>query len=147
MTQPNQFQTWNKSSSVAPSYGNYYGRSKVDCGDEGAFNRSLQSACATDLSPHHQPAQNSSTLLQQQLNEPLLPFSATPNNLLDYSQPPAKANHKFTLFTKLSNFHKLNAFDSLLNSSGPVADFGDVEDLSSDEKRQGLKKLLEQAMR
>ena len=104
----------------------------------------MQTGCATDLSPHHQI---SSTLLQQQLNEPLLPFSATPNNLLDYSQPPAKANHKFTLFTKLSNYHKLNAFDNLLNSAGPAADFGDIEDLSSDEKRHGMKKLLEQAIR
>lgn len=50
---------------------------------------------------------------------------------------------KFSIFSQLSNLNKISAFDNLLlNASMSIED----EDLNGD-KRQGMRKLMEQAIR
>ena len=50
---------------------------------------------------------------------------------------------KFSIFSQLLNLNKINAFDNLLLNASMTFD---DDDLNSD-KRQGMKKLMEQAIR
>lgn len=50
---------------------------------------------------------------------------------------------KFSVFSQLLNLNKINAFDNLLRNSTMILD---DDDLNS-EKRQGIKKIMEQAIR
>lgn len=59
------------------------------------------------------------------------------------SPKPSQSGTKFSIFSQLLNLNKINAFDNLLlNASVSLDD----EDLNSD-KRQGIRKLMEQAIR
>lgn len=64
----------------------------------------------------------------------------------DEQQPSPKTSQsvsKFSIFSQLLNLNKINAFDNLLlNASVSLDD----EDLNTD-KRQGIRKLMEQAIR
>lgn len=64
---------------------------------------------------------------------------------IDSDQPstkPSPSGTKFSIFSQLLNLNKINAFDNLLlNASVSLED----EDLNSD-KRQGIRKLMEQAI-
>jgi hypothetical protein len=78
-----------------------------------------------------------------------IPVTSSSNNLgpqIDSEQPTSKPSQngaKFSIFSQLLNLNKINAFDNLLlNASMSLED----EELSSD-KRQGIKKLMEQAIR
>lgn len=65
---------------------------------------------------------------------------------IESDQPSSKSSQsatKFSIFSQLLNLNKINAFDNLLlNASVSLDD----EDLNSD-KRQGIRKLMEQAIR
>lgn len=66
---------------------------------------------------------------------------------IDSEQPssckPSPSGTKFSIFSQLLNLNKINAFDNLLlNASVSLDD----EDLNND-KRQGIRKLMEQAIR
>lgn len=50
---------------------------------------------------------------------------------------------KFSIFSQLLNLNKINAFDTLLLNSSMSLDDDDL----NNEKRQGMKKLMEQAIR
>lgn len=76
------------------------------------------------------------------------PVSASANALID-NEPVASTNKgslngtKFSIFSQLINLNKINAFDNLLlNASMSLDD----DDFSCD-KRQGMRKLMEQAIR
>lgn len=78
-----------------------------------------------------------------------IPVTSSSNNLgpqIDSDQPtnkPSQNGAKFSIFSQLLNLNKINAFDNLLlNASMSLED----EELSSD-KRHGIKKLMEQAIR
>lgn len=59
-------------------------------------------------------------------------------------QPPPHHNGtKFSIFSQLLNLNKINAFDNLLLNASLTLD---DDDLNGD-KRQGMKKLMEQAIR
>lgn len=64
---------------------------------------------------------------------------------IDFDPPsskPSSSGTKFSIFSQLLNLNKINAFDNLLlNASVSLDD----EDLNSD-KRQGIRKLMEQAI-
>lgn len=66
--------------------------------------------------------------------------------LIDSEHPSiksAQSGTKFSIFSQLLNLNKINAFDNLLlNASVSLDD----EDLNND-KRQGIRKLMEQAIR
>jgi hypothetical protein len=76
------------------------------------------------------------------------PINSTNNVLhqIEGEQPVAKSalnGTKFSIFSQLLNLNKINAFDNLLlNASMSL----DEEDLNGD-KRLGMKKLMEQAIR
>lgn len=77
------------------------------------------------------------------------PVTSTNNVIsqIDSEQPPSSKSSqsatKFSIFSQLLNLNKINAFDNLLlNASVSLDD----EDLNSD-KRQGIRKLMEQAIR
>lgn len=65
---------------------------------------------------------------------------------IDSEHPSPKSSQigtKFSIFSQLLNLNKINAFDNLLlNASVSLDD----EDMNND-KRQGLRKLMEQAIR
>lgn len=65
---------------------------------------------------------------------------------IDNEHPSTKSSQigtKFSIFSQLLNLNKINAFDNLLlNASVSLDD----EDMNND-KRQGLRKLMEQAIR
>ncbi|XP_070491909.1 homeobox protein 2 [Chironomus tepperi] len=76
------------------------------------------------------------------------PVSASTNNVLIDNEPVNATNKgslngtKFSIFSQLINLNKINAFDNLLlNASMSLDD----DDFSSD-KRQGMRKLMEQAI-
>ena len=76
------------------------------------------------------------------------PVSASANNVLVENEPAASNKSslngtKFSIFSQLINLNKINAFDNLLlNASMSLDD----DDFSCD-KRQGMRKLMEQAIR
>lgn len=121
---PNQFYRKNDSDSTL---------SKVKNGDAGpsASNMSLLSP-QFDMSNDSQsyPASVSAA------NNPISPSEAEQSKL-------SQSGSKFSIFSQLLNLNKINAFDNLLlNASVSL----DEEDLNHD-KRQGIRKLMEQAIR
>lgn len=69
--------------------------------------------------------------------------SATQIETEHLSNKPSQSGTKFSIFSQLLNLNKINAFDNLLlNASVSLDD----EDMNND-KRQGLRKLMEQAIR
>lgn len=77
------------------------------------------------------------------------PVTSSNNNCAPQSEPEhpttksAQSATKFSIFSQLLNLNKISAFDNLLlNASVSLDD----EDLNND-KRQGIRKLMEQAIR
>lgn len=80
----------------------------------------------------------------QSYQTPVTSSNGNSNHQNDSDQPsPKSIGTKFSIFSQLLNLNKINAFDNLLlNASVSLDD----EDLNND-KRQGIKKLMEQAIR
>jgi hypothetical protein len=58
---------------------------------------------------------------------------------------PNSTNQKFSIFSKLNNVHKINAFDNLLIAATSTSILEDGEDLT-EEKKSNTQKLMEQSI-
>lgn len=95
------------------------------------------------------PQSSTSTSHPFDLNNEHYQSPASTNNVLVENEPVVGSNKgsingtKFSIFSQLINLNKINAFDNLLlNASMSLDD----DDFSCD-KRQGMRKLMEQAIR
>ena len=133
MAHPNPFQPWKfyrkNETDISTAY------NKVKNGDSGSL------ASNSNIQPHHFEMIDS-----QPYQIPVTSSSSNngPNSETDQSSSkPSLNGTKFSIFSQLLNLNKINAFDNLLlMSSMSLED----EELSVD-KRQGIRKLMEQAIR
>jgi hypothetical protein len=138
MTQ-NPFQPWKQNFSL-PSQ--FYRKSDTDILTTiGKVKNGDAGASATSARPFELGSES------QAYGMPVTSSSSSLGPPVDSDQPqtPKVSSNgaKFSIFSQLLNLNKINAFDNLLlNASMSLDD----EELSSD-KRQGIKKLMEQAIR
>lgn len=97
----------------------------------------LQS-CSNNLPAHSHSFELSN---ESQQNYPPA-VSSTEEQLQQQQQQKSSSNPKFSIFNQLNNLHKVNAFDNLLNATTNPDD----EELD-DDKKQGMRLLMEQAIR
>lgn len=138
MTQ-NPFQPWKQNFNLPNQF--YHRKSDTDLpstmknGDGGPSVSNLsamshQYDLSSDSQSYHAPVTSSNG-------------NSNPQNDSDQQPSPKSSGTKFSIFSQLLNLNKINAFDNLLlNASVSLDD----EDLNSD-KRQGIRKLMEQAIR
>lgn len=86
----------------------------------------------SDSQPHYQSPTTNNALTQIENDQPVQSNSKNSLN-----------GTKFSIFSQLLNLNKINAFDNLLLNASMSLD----DDEFSSDKRQGIKKLMEQAIR
>jgi hypothetical protein len=140
MTQ-NPFQPWKQNFNLPNQF---YRKSDTDLS---TFNKSMKNGdggpSVSNLSAMSHQFDLSSD--SQPYQAPVTSSNGNSNSQNDSDQQPSpkSSNTKFSIFSQLLNLNKINAFDNLLlNASVSLDD----EDLNSD-KRQGIRKLMEQAIR
>ena len=138
MTQ-NPFQPWKQNFNVPNQF---YRKGDTDLS---TFNKAMKNGDGPSV-PNmslmsHQFEMSSDS---QPYQAPVTSSNGNSNSQNDSDQQPSpKSSTKFSIFSQLLNLNKINAFDNLLlNASVSLDD----EDLNSD-KRQGIRKLMEQAIR
>jgi hypothetical protein len=141
MTQ-NPFQPWKQNFNLPNQF---YRKSDTDLSS--TFNKSMKNGdggpSVSNLSAMSHQFDVSSD--SQPYQAPVTSSNGNSNSQNDSDQQPSpkSSNTKFSIFSQLLNLNKINAFDNLLlNASVSLDD----EDLNSD-KRQGIRKLMEQAIR
>lgn len=94
-------------------------------------------SCSNNLPAHSHSFELSN---ESQHNYP--PAVSSTEEQLQQQQQKSSSNPKFSIFNQLNNLHKVTAFDNLLNATTNPDD----EELS-DDKKQGMRLLMEQAIR
>jgi hypothetical protein len=143
MTQ-NPFQPWKQNFNLPNQF---YRKNDTDL--TSTFNKALKNGDAgpsvsnISVMSHQYDLSNDS----QSYQAPVTSSNGNAASQNDSDQQPSpkssQSGTKFSIFSQLLNLNKINAFDNLLlNASVSLDD----EDLNSD-KRQGIRKLMEQAIR
>lgn len=135
MTQ-NPFQPWKQNFNLTNQF-----HRKTDTDLSSAFNKVKNGDAGLAAMTH--PYDMSSDL--QSYPGPCTSSNTAPN-IEGESSAGKASNHtaaKFSIFSQLLNLNKINAFDNLLLNASMILDDDDLKN----DRRQGIKKIMEQAIR